>query len=73
MPKRLHGGGHHVLPVGLAGYVQAQEEALAALLVDFGLHLAALILQDVGDDHPGALGGEKAGLHGPLAPGAAAD
>ena len=73
LAEPLHRGSHHVLPVGLAGHVQAQEQALAALLVDFRLHLPPFVLQHVGDDHPRALGGEQAGFHGSLAPGAAAD
>ena len=62
-----------VSPGVLAGHVGVNEDALAAGLVDFGFHLAAVVVADVGDDYFRAFAGEEAGLHGAHAVRTAAD
>ena len=69
----VHCGLHCRFPLRLAGDVQVHVGGLAAQFANLGLHLLAQVVENVAEDHAGALGGEHAGLAGALAPGAAAD
>ena len=73
LAESLDGGADGGVPVVLAGDVQADEDALSAGLVDFGLQLPALVFKDVSDDDLAAFAGEKAGFGGALPAGTAAD
>ena len=53
-----HGGGDGILPLGLTGYVQRQEDGLAAGFTDLGGDTASFFFQDVADGDHGAFRGE---------------
>jgi hypothetical protein len=60
-------------PIGLAGDIQPDEEALAAGCGDLGGGLASFIFQDVANDELGPFQSENLGDGGADAPGPAAD
>ncbi len=57
-----HGLCDCALPVGFAGYIEVNEEAVAAALVDFGFHAASFFVEDVSDCDLRALASEQAGF-----------
>ena len=57
----------------LTGNVEVDIGGVAAKFVDLGSHGHAVRVQHVGDDHPGSLAGEDAGLGRTLAAGPAGD
>ena len=52
-------GMYRFLPVGVAGHVEMDVDGLAAGLRNPPLHRLALVVQQVAEDHLGALGGEQ--------------
>ena len=58
----LHRSLHRPLPVGLAGHVEMHVRRVEAGGADGCLHLAALVVPDIAEDHPGALPREGLGL-----------
>ena len=71
--KPFDGGLDGPLPIVVTGDVHVDEECLTAGLVDSGLDLGALFVEDVADDYLGAFTGEELGVDGAHPMGCAGD